>query len=310
MRSFKRTLLAAAVALAVSAPAAAQFSNAYIFGDSLSDGGQYIPGARYTTNPGLTAAEYVNGAFGLTTTVSSRGGTNYAQSGALMNSPQGDVPPGFADLSVMAQVNQLIAKGPLDPNALYQIEGGGNDILLNFQKYAAGLISQAQLQAAVSQAAVDLATAAGKLRAAGARYIIVQAIGDAGKAPEVTAFGPATAAAATQLSGLFNTTLNQALRQSGLSVIPFNTLAFMNEIYANPAAYGFVNGTSPACTTPTGSGCTSSTLVAPNANMTYLWADGHHGTTGFYLECRSASRTRTTGRSTAACGRASTRRGP
>ena len=294
MRKSKRTLVAGAVALAVSAPAAAQFSNAYIFGDSLSDGGQYT-GRRYTTNPGLTAAEYVTGNFGLTTTVSSKGGTNYAQSGALINSPQGDVPPGFADLSVMAQVNQLIAKGRLDPNALYQIEGGGNDILVNFLKFANGQISQAQLQAAVAQAAVDLAIASGKLQAAGARYIIVQAIPDAGKAPEVTTFGPAAAAAATQLSALFNTTLNQAIKQAGLNVIPFNTFALMNEIYANPSAFGFVNVTSPACTTPTGNTCTSSTLVAPNANMTYFWADGHHGTTGTYLLLASAMTSMITG---------------
>ena len=39
MRTFKRTLLAGAVALAVSAPAAAQFSNAIFFGDSLTDAG-------------------------------------------------------------------------------------------------------------------------------------------------------------------------------------------------------------------------------------------------------------------------------
>ena len=52
MRRFRPTLVAGAVALAVAAGAAsAQFTNAYVFGDSLSDAGQY--GARFTTNPGL-----------------------------------------------------------------------------------------------------------------------------------------------------------------------------------------------------------------------------------------------------------------
>ena len=50
MRS-QRTSLVAAIALSlVSGAASAQFSNTYIFGDSLSDAGQY--GARFTTNPG------------------------------------------------------------------------------------------------------------------------------------------------------------------------------------------------------------------------------------------------------------------
>ena len=288
MRNFKRNLLAGAMALAFSVPAAAQFTGAYIFGDSLSDGGQY--GGRYTTNPGLTAAEYVNQAFGLTTTPSFQGGTNYAAAGAVMNAPQGT-----PATSVMAQVNQLLAKGALDPNALYQIQGGGNDILNQFTLYATGKISQAQLQGAVSQAALDLATAAGKLQAAGARYIIVQGMPNDGMAPELQPFGAQAVAAVTQLSGLFNTTLTQAIAQGGLKVIPFNTLAFMNEVAANPAAYGLVNVTSPACTTPTGNTCTSSTLVAPNANMTYMFADGHHGATGMYLAWGSAMTSMITG---------------
>ena len=43
MRTLKRSLLAGAVALAVSAPTAAQFSNAIFFGDSLIDAGSFKP---------------------------------------------------------------------------------------------------------------------------------------------------------------------------------------------------------------------------------------------------------------------------
>ncbi len=53
MRRFKRTLVAAALALAPGL-AAAQFTGAVVFGDSLSDAGQY--GSRFTTNPGFTSA--------------------------------------------------------------------------------------------------------------------------------------------------------------------------------------------------------------------------------------------------------------
>ena len=52
MRRFRPTLVAGALAFALSAgTASAQFTNTYIFGDSLSDAGQF--GSRFTTNPGL-----------------------------------------------------------------------------------------------------------------------------------------------------------------------------------------------------------------------------------------------------------------
>ena len=56
MRTFQRTLLAGAVALALSSPAAAQFQNVIVLGDSLSDAGFY-GGARFTVNPGLVWAQ-------------------------------------------------------------------------------------------------------------------------------------------------------------------------------------------------------------------------------------------------------------
>jgi outer membrane lipase/esterase len=129
------------------------------------------------------------------------------------------------------------------------------------------------MQAAVAQAAVDLATQAGKLKAAGAQYVIVQTVPDAGKAPAAVPFGPVAQAGLTALSGLFNSTLNTAISQAGLQVIQFNTFAFLNDLVANAAAYGFVNATGVACTTPSALNCTPATL----------FADGKHGTTGTYL---------------------------
>jgi outer membrane lipase/esterase len=280
MRSFRPARIAAALAFAFSAASAsAQFTNIYVFGDSLSDAGHY--GARYTTNPGLTAAMYVGQYWGLTSTPSFTGGNDYAQGGALMNAPQG-LPPGTPDLSVTAQVNQFLAKGPLDRNALYQIQGGGNDLANNFVLFAQGQISQAQLQAAVTQAALDLATQAGKLKAAGAQYVIVQNLPDAGKTPFAASFGPAAQAGLTSLTSFFNSTLNAAIAQSGLQVIQVNLNALVNEVTASPALYGFVNVAGPACTTASSFNCTPATLVAPNANLNYVYADGKHGTTGIY----------------------------
>ena len=65
MRRFRPTMVAGALALAFCAgTASAQCTNTYIFGDSLSDAGQY--GARFTTNPGLVTPLYVGQAVGFT----------------------------------------------------------------------------------------------------------------------------------------------------------------------------------------------------------------------------------------------------
>jgi outer membrane lipase/esterase len=280
MRSLRPSLVAGAIALALcTGTASAQFSGTYAFGDSLYDAGQY--GSRFTTNPGLVAPMYVGQKFGFPVTPSFTGGNDYAQGGALVNAPQGGLPPGTPDLSVAAQVNQFLAKGPLDRNALYQIDGGGNDIVNQFTLYATGQISSVQAQAAVAQAAIDLAAQAAKLQAAGARYIIVQTAPDAGKSPYAAQFGPAAQKGVSDLSGLFNSTLNSAIGQAHLQVIQFDLFKLMNEIIATPAAYGFVNTTGVACTVGA-ENCTSSTLVAPNANLNYVFADLKHGTTGFY----------------------------
>jgi len=278
MRRFRPTLVAGALALAVYAGAAsAQFTNTYVFGDSLSDAGQY--GARFTTNPGLVTPMYVGQNYGITVTPSFFGGLDYAQGGARVNTPQGGLPPGTPDLSVAAQVNLQLSKTPfLDPRALYQIQGGANDIFAYTEQFLNGQITQAQLQAGVAQAATDLAAQVVKLRAAGAQYIVLQNLPDIGKTPLAASLGAQSTFSA--LSQLFNNTLNAAIGAAGVQVMQFNTSAFLSEVLASPALYGFSNITIPACTTSSSLQCTPSTLVAPNANLTYVFADGIHPTTG------------------------------
>ena len=279
MRKFRPSQVAGALALALAASSAsAQFTGSYVFGDSLSDAGQY--GSRFTTNPGLTAAMYVSQTFGFSVTPSFQGGTDFAQGGARVNSPSPLVPPGVPDFSVTQQVSQLLAKGPLNPTALYQLQGGANDVFVLSQQAAGGVITAAQLQAAVAQAAVDLVTQAGRLRAAGAQYVVLQYLPDIGKTPFGASQGAAGAAQLTAISNLFNSTLAAAVSSSGVQVIPFNSSLLLNEIIAKPAAYGFVNTTVPVCTTSSALQCTPATLRDPTGNLTWVFADGVHPTTG------------------------------
>src|SRR4051812_40109060 len=111
MRTFRLALAAIAVASALAAETAhAQFTNAYVFGDSLSDAGQY--GSRFTTNPGLTFPMYLTQRYGITLTPSFQGGTDFGQGGARVNSPSPLIPPNVPNLSIAQQVSQLIATGP------------------------------------------------------------------------------------------------------------------------------------------------------------------------------------------------------
>ncbi len=224
---------------------------------------------------------YVGQNFGFASTPSFTGGNDYAQGGAKVNSPSSLIPPGAPNISIAQQVSQFLAKGPLDPNALYQIQGGNNDVLVLVPQYLAGQITLAQVQARLAQAAIDLAAQVGRLQAGGAKYIVLQNLWDLGKTP--IAIGLNQQANASLIAGSFNATLDSAISAAGLRVIQFNSFKFVNEIVANAAAFGLVNVTQPVCTTASTLQCTSATLKAPNGNLTWMWADDVHPTTGMAL---------------------------
>ena len=149
------------------------------------------------------------------------------------------------------------------------------------------------MQGGLAQAAVDLATQVGKLNAAGAQYVILQNLGDAGKTPYAISVNQQ--AAFSQLAGFYNTTLNAAVGAANLRVIQFDTFKFQNEVVANPATFGFVNVTQQVCTTTSSLQCTPATLKVPNGNMTWFWADDVHPSTGAQLLVAQAVESMITG---------------
>lgn len=303
----KRVLsaLALSVAAAFAAPQAAaqtvEFTNVYVFGDSLSDAGYYRPVltalglppalvatlGRFTTNPGPIWAELVAQYYGLTPAPSNANGTIYAQGGARVALPSASTPPGGAQRPVSTQITEYLARsgGTADPNALYTVWAGANDIFQNLGALQAGAIDAAALQANVLAAAAAEIQQIGRLQAAGARYIVVFGLPDIGATPQFSA-SASTAASVTALSAGYNTTLFSGLAQNGIRVIPIDAFALLTEVRTNPAAFGFTNVTGIACgpfppisTTPSSQFCSAANLVAPNANETYVFADGVHPTT-------------------------------
>ena len=295
---------------ALAAPAQAQsterqFSNVYVFGDSLSDAGFFrgflaslgLPPAvvsqlgRFTTNPGPVWSELVAQYYGADAAPSNvSGGNIFAQGGARVAENSAATPPGAAQRPVSTQIGEFLARGggAADPDALYFVWAGGNDFLQNIALFQAGQITQAQLQANLlgpSGAVVAEIGQIVRLRNAGARYIAVFGLPNIGLAPASLAGGPAAVAAATQLSAGYNTTLFTGLASQGVRFIPVDVFSLINEVAANPSAFGFTNITGIACgpfppITTSGSAqfCLPSNLVTPNAASTFLFADGVHPT--------------------------------
>jgi outer membrane lipase/esterase len=283
----KRTVLASAlfIGLALShGEAAAQFSGFYFFGDSLTDAGTFKPvlppgTGKFTTNPGPVWAEVLAQRYGFTATPANQGGNDYAEGGARVSQLPGvpPFPPTGTANPVTAQVQNFLQKGAVDPNALYSVWAGSNDVGFQLGLAAVGAIPPSQIPGNLVTAATQLVQQVAFLNAAGARYIMVFNLPDIGKTPDGVASGQG--ATITALSSLFNSTLSASLDSLHIDVIRLNVFGLLNEAIANPAAFGFTNVTAPACTTPRALFCTSSTLVSPNAAQTYLFADGQHPTT-------------------------------
>lgn len=282
-------ILAGAIAASAPAAQAVTFSGVYVFGDSLSDAGFYrpflasigVPAAlvsqlgRFTTNPGPVWSELIAQNYGGNAAPSNAGGGIYAQGGARVAAASASTPPGGAQRPVSTQITEYLTStgGSANPNALYAVWAGGNDLL---QAGAAGVAS-----------ANNVAAQTARLRAAGARYILVFGLPNLGLTPGAQAGGAAGVALQTQASAGFNITMFNALAATNQRVIPVDTFSLLNEIASNAGAFGFTNLTGVACGpfppfAPNGANsqfCLPSNLVTANAASTFLFADGIHPTT-------------------------------
>ena len=286
-------------------PATAQpFDAVIVFGDSNVDTGYYKaltnPGgsASYesywaaalaagagapTSNPDPGKAQMLAGYFNLTANPSNTtNGTNYATSGAKNQTVNSSQTGGFtAAIPTVTQIsNYLAAVGNVaDPNALYFVYSGDNDI-----SYALGLTGTgpypADPNAYMSTAAQQLTTAIGQLATAGAKHIIVSGL--------EYSFAPNNNATEKALKLFYTNTLFSDLTSANVSYVQGSPNSVRLAIAANPTNYGFtsINTTTVACTKPVGVTTAwallcSSNLSAPStwtapAQLTNLFADDQH----------------------------------
>jgi len=293
-----RTLLGSAAATLFSVAAAADFSDTVFFGDSLSDTGSFAPflppgSGRFTTNPGPVWTENLAAELGTGAAPATFGGTNFAQGGARVTLQPGvpDTNPlTAAAVPVRDQVSAFLAgTGSADPDALYSVWAGANDL---FRAIDPTKPEAADPAGYIAATATQLVGEIARLKAAGARYILVATLPDIGATPFGASVGPANAAGITALAGAFNQTLFGTLAAGGstvipalqislqgIEVIPLDTFTLLREVGADPAAYGFANAVAPACGATASLVCSAADFVVPGAEQSFLFADGVHPTT-------------------------------
>ncbi|MEW6339456.1 MAG: SGNH/GDSL hydrolase family protein [Pseudomonadota bacterium] len=270
------------------------------FGDSLSDVGTYAPiasavgGGRFTTNPGQVWTQNVAQYYGntlsaaytidLTQKLSPQGGMGYAEGGATVATPasQNDFLTdviGDVEMPVNQQVSSYLGTyKSFNSGQLVLVWAGANDVLR-----AGALPAAAQT---VETAATTLAQLVQQIVQAGATHVVVVNLPNIGLSPKGLAQSDG-GATYTQLSQLFNSTLNSALQSDGVQskVIQIDAYTWLNQIISNFQTNGFtVSNTGQACDpskTPDDTSllCSPATYVSANADQTYMFADDLHPTT-------------------------------
>jgi phospholipase/lecithinase/hemolysin len=223
------------------------FSAIYVFGDSYCDVGNLFAATSHTVpasppyyngrfSNGPLWVEHVASAWSLPMTPSLLGGTDYAWGGAFVTADQ-PLGGGAVIPSVPHQVELYLSQhsGKADPNALYILEGGGNDII-----DAAGSGSPQQLG---FQIALGTASNENLLRRAGARNFLIPNIFNLAIVPE----GPAHAAFNTAAALAANKTLYDLLYFEELDprihISNLNAFDLFQAIETDATHFGFTNVT-------------------------------------------------------------------
>jgi outer membrane lipase/esterase len=317
----KQAYFAAAVLLCLVQSAEAQNFNQLVgFGDSATDTGWFtgatsgphstgVPafdaaiasaiaagGNGHWTGPGPGNAQILAGYFGLSANaVGTPGGTNFAiGNGVDYLVPPGVFPPtATGNLfpnpllpGTATQISNYLASvnGHANPNALYLLSSGGNDITAARDVY--GPASPAGVAYLLGEAQA-LANSVANLQAAGARYIVMSNYYPGPTGVTSTFYGNVI---------LYGTWSD--LAAAGVKFIPADTISVFAAVEQNPAAFGITHNplaigpSGYACLPPTGSGLMSGygVLCAPtttpssahgymqsaDATQTYLFMDGVH----------------------------------
>ncbi|MEY8877877.1 MAG: SGNH/GDSL hydrolase family protein [Leptothrix sp. (in: b-proteobacteria)] len=263
-----------------------------------------------------------------TCTAYGEGGARISNAIGIGHFLTGTTTPAAMTRSVTDQVAAHLAKttgsaNGFQPNDLIFVWAGANDVLVQFQGFAtsagqaaaifqasakdqaaqdvlsnsqltAQLVAQANLKVEALKLADLVKT---QILAKGGKYVAVVNVPDIGATPQGAVIratpgaGPAAQKALTDMASVFNLWLREGLKDQPVQWI--DAAAIFAEIRANPATFGFVNVTAPACDVanlPNNSSlfCSGSTLVTGADATTWLFADAIHPTTGGHAAISNA----------------------
>lgn len=241
--------------MAAAAGTAHAFTEVYVFGDSLSDSGNV---GRFSNGP--VWVERLAERLGAAAEPSERGGTNYAIGGALA--------AGRSESALAAQVERFIRSrdgGRADPDALYIVWAGGNDLLAQMRGVAPG---------AAEAAADAVGGVVERLAAAGARHFLVPNLPDIGRTPEARSRGEAAMRAGREIARVYNAAVDRVLASAAaahpITIHRLDTFRLLERVATDPSAAEFENVTE-ACANRVGVGCAD-----PDR---FVFWDGIHPTT-------------------------------
>jgi phospholipase/lecithinase/hemolysin len=255
------------LSLALGVPALARattptYDAIYVFGDSYCDVGNIFiatggaePAAPYYNgrfSNGPIWIEHVAGGMHLPMLPALAGGTDYAFGGAFATATEGGVP------SVPDQVGLYLTakKGKADPNALYIIEGGGNDIL----DATGGSADALGFKIAAAIAGSELV-----LRQAGAKHFLIPNLFNVGVIPAGQANAAWDLKAVTAANKYLNDFLAVEDWLEGVRIIRLDVFSLIQSLETDPTHYGFANITAPCLTT----------TICADPDHTFFW-DIHH----------------------------------
>lgn len=261
IRSTLRALVLPALLGVTMSATAGPFSSIFIFGDSLSDTGNLslasggaFPGTaqpyasgRYSDGP--LWVETLASGLGLAGQANSflLGGNNFAYAGARTGTDTS--PPG-----VLAQAAGIWGGGSpptpgmADPNALYVVVGGGNDMRdARFAYQTDSLADQLGRQQLALNAVGNLATTIGYLAASGARNVLISTLPDLGYTPEAVLLGlqAASSDATNRFNALVPTLLGFEALFPTLDVALLDMAGIAADIRTHPADFGVTNPAYP-----------------------------------------------------------------
>jgi len=285
--AFRAVVCGALLALGLSSAsvwAAAPYSNIFVFGDSLSDSGNVYLATSFLTPaaPPYSPGRFSNGLNyadlmsvqlrGEPLNPSLAGGTNYAWGGAFTGT-DGLVPNMVKQSTDYADATG----GQADPNALYVVWGGANDVFAAIGATAVDPLMGFQVgQATVDESTANLQIILGDLAEHGARNILVANLPDLGLTPRGRSHGAGIAGYASFISLAFDTQLDEILdglaaSYDGLNLHRLDVYSLLNDVVAHPGAYGLSN-VHDSCYT---GGLTGGGSVCADPNSYLFWDDLH-----------------------------------